>query len=380
MALQPRRSCRSIHLKSRMANLQQWSKILHCIFDLLLLSVFIMPSHQPSLHHFHSHTSSPPQFPCLSTSTSHKSPSSNSPNSPDQVPVSPLTMSNVLLHNQHHPTPPPAHQTSTVPSFSITNPFHVQADINDKIKNNYPFIRFFHHNINGIQSTKTDFCTDQLHQNLVEAQASIYSLNEVNIDFVKPEVKRSFIQQTKKWDKHSHLSISTSPDQPTKYLYKPGGTVLGVTGPWSNRVESSGTDTCGSFSWTTLRGHRNHRVLCISAYRVSQESKSGLTLNAVYMQEHRALLKQGISSPKPKQRVLQALSDLISKFRSNSKYRYSVILMMDSNESCTKEDSKISIIDEHAQQRLLCCWTTGRAVMKIDHGSNSRVAEKAILR
>ena len=48
-----------------------------------------------------------------------------------------------------------------------------------------------------------------------------------------------------------------------------GDTLLGVAGTWTSRVEKSGNDEMGRWSWVNLRGKQGRIIKVISAYRVS---------------------------------------------------------------------------------------------------------------
>ena len=59
-------------------------------------------------------------------------------------------------------------------------------------------------------------------------------------------------------------------DEEFESSWKPGGTLVGISGRWASRAESSGSDYMGHWSWIDIRGGKGKMIKVISTYRVSQ--------------------------------------------------------------------------------------------------------------
>ena len=106
---------------------------------------------------------------------------------------------------------------------------------------------------------------------------------------------------------------------------------MGSAGKWASRVEKSGSDRMGRWSWIDLRGKKNKMIRVISAYRVSQTNNTKVGELTLYKQQVRSLLKRGVKKPDPKQAFLCDLGKFIRKWREQEDNR-EIILMADMNE------------------------------------------------
>ena len=93
-----------------------------------------------------------------------------------------------------------------------------------------------------------------------------------------------------------------------------------------------------------LIGRSGKSILIIAAYRVSQTYPGEAGYSTAYMQQYRALLKENVSKPKPKHRVLIDLASFISNWRRHHE-NSSVIVMMDANADLTDPHLKTFISD-----------------------------------
>eukprot|EP00957_Ditylum_brightwellii_P182708 13916697-Ditylum_brightwellii.AAC.1 len=50
--------------------------------------------------------------------------------------------------------------------------------------------------------------------------------------------------------------------------YQPGGTATFITDKWLSQVCDSGQDKLGRWSYVTVKGKKNQKVMIVSAYRV----------------------------------------------------------------------------------------------------------------
>ena len=101
-------------------------------------------------------------------------------------------------------------------------------------------------------------------------------------------------------DKYSNVQLSSNMDERFDSKWKPGGTLLGVSGKRSSRAESGGSDRLGRCSWIDLGGKKGKIIRVMSAYRVSQESPDKVGDLTACKQQVRSLLKRGVRKPNPK--------------------------------------------------------------------------------
>ena len=90
------------------------------------------------------------------------------------------------------------------------------------------------------------------------------------------------------------VAYRSNMDEQFESSRKPDGTMLGVTGQWESKVERTGSDDMGRWSWAELRGKRGKMIKVISAYRVSQATTANAGELTSCKQQVRSMLKRGI--------------------------------------------------------------------------------------
>ena len=191
-------------------------------------------------------------------------------------------------------------------------------------------ISFEHININGIN----------LHDNFAELtntmgildtmEAGVYSIVETQWDTTCPKFCKFIRAKMKEHDTYAKAAFGSKTDESFLTSWKPGGTMVGVSGRWASRMAKSGTDDLGRWSWMDLRGKKGKTIRVISAYRVSQEhpAKAGETTSC--KQQVRSLMLRGVKNPNPKKRFLEDLATMITSWRNSAGGE--IILMADMNE------------------------------------------------
>ena len=154
-------------------------------------------------------------------------------------------------------------------------------------------------------------------------------MNEHCLDTTQPKILKDLYDAGKATNKYG-TQIFGSSSETFPNAYKPGGTMVGITGHLSGRIEEKSIDSKGRWTWAQLTGKKGKKVLVISAYRVSQTYAGEAGYSTAFMQQYRALIKDNVSKPKPKQRCLldltKAIQDWKQKFDDNS-----TILTLDAN-------------------------------------------------
>ena len=109
----------------------------------------------------------------------------------------------------------------------------------------------------------------------------------------------------------------------------------------------------------SINRKKGKKVLIISAYRVSQTYAGEAGYTTAFMQQYRALVKDNVSNPKPKQRCLLDLAQEIQEWRKRF-VDNSIILMMDANGDNTDDHLQTFIRDTGLQdvvRNISLAWT-----------------------
>jgi hypothetical protein len=118
---------------------------------------------------------------------------------------------------------------------------------------------------------------------------------------------------------------------------QPGGTLTLIANNWTSRIIERGVDPFGLGRWSyfTLIGKGNIKVMIITAYRVSQEYLSSIGHKTSAMQQFRTLSQhmravELTSNPRPRYQFIIDLQAWLQELINKS---YEVILCIDANES-----------------------------------------------
>ena len=121
-------------------------------------------------------------------------------------------------------------------------------------------------NVNGFKLDKEGgqyslFC--KIHQ---EIQADISCCQEINLDTTQNEVKTIMYKTAKRHWQRSRLILGSTPIAFSGH-YKPGGTLIMLTGSITGRIQLTGSDKWGRWSYQSLIGHNGPTLTVISAYQ-----------------------------------------------------------------------------------------------------------------
>ena len=159
-------------------------------------------------------------------------------------------------------------------------------------------------------------------------RADVFGFAETKLDCRHSKVK-SLIQRNKNkvW---SHCRISTgSSDLPWHALTKPGGVMLGITGPLVGRLRKTVDDALGRWTGMELLGRDGRKLVIICAYQVSQRGGRPGDFTA-YSQQVSILRRRGHHNTNPRQHFI---TDLIACLAVYKRERADIIVMGDFNES-----------------------------------------------
>lgn len=113
--------------------------------------------------------------------------------------------------------------------------------------------------------------------------------------------------------------------------WKPGGTLVGVSGRWGSKVKSKGSNKIGRWSWFDLRENNNRITRFLSTYKISQDSIKDTGELKYCKQQARSMLDKEIKDHNLQKAFLSNLTTFIQKWRSN-RNKNEIILIADIHE------------------------------------------------
>ena len=268
-----------------------------------------------------------------------------------------------ILAQQQQPSPnfhPPAHTQRTTPINSHRTPYviHSQAlkpnmDIGDSLQSllngaddgkhyqcispnqqddhgqvwRSQIIRIYFQNINGLRLADNGTDILDVFYQMEAIRADIFGFAETKLDCRNQQVKTILHRAKRKvWD---HCKITTSSSTCSWHsLHKPGGTLLGITGPMVGRVRKTIEDDLGRWTGVELLGRDGRNVVIICAYQVCQlHGPAGQS--TAYQQQVALLRQQGQLQPSPRKQFILDLGVLVKSYHDHN---CDIILMGDFNE------------------------------------------------
>jgi exonuclease III len=188
-------------------------------------------------------------------------------------------------------------------------------------------IRIYFQNVNGLRTFDNGVdILDSLYQ-METIRADIFGFAETKLDCRNAQV-RSMIHAAKQkvWE-HSRIMTCSSVST-WQSLYKPGGTLLGITGPLVGRVRQQVQDDLGRWVGVELLGRDGRCVVVLCAYQVCQKYNNAGYATA-YQQQVALLRIRGVDRPNPRAQFVKDLGSLVKEYRKRS---FDIILMGDFNE------------------------------------------------
>jgi hypothetical protein len=117
-------------------------------------------------------------------------------------------------------------------------------------------ISFEHINVNGINPHDGFIELQHAMGVLNTMEAWVFSMVETKWDTTSPSFGRYIKETIQMKDKFAKFEFGSNMDEFFDTSWKPGGTLVGVSGKWASRVESRGTDHMGRWSWIDMRGKK----------------------------------------------------------------------------------------------------------------------------
>ena len=171
-----------------------------------------------------------------------------------------------------------------------------------------------------------------------ELQIDIMGLTELGINFKNPTINSSFIETSKKYDKHRLIQSSCS-NQLLHSKKKRGGTITMASGRWIPRKIKSGADSKGRWSYVTLKGKGTRKVTFITAYRVCQQKSIGTC--TISEQQQNDFIETGEFGVNLRKRLITDLKNFITHLHQQD---HIVILNGDMNEDLNATNNPIEVM------------------------------------
>jgi hypothetical protein len=223
--------------------------------------------------------------------------------------------------------------TETQTKMKVTSenlPFgHICDDI--VVDNDTPYVRVYCQNVSGIFD-RDGIGLDSAFKEIKQAGADIFTFNETHGDESNAIARRALrLSKQRSWrDNNEDCKIvHSSSTAPVLNFTKPGGNMVGITGPLVGRVRDTITDPYGRWCGYTLIGRDTKEILVLTAYNVSQYKNAKVGDDTLFNQQTALYKLNNIREPDPKQIFIDDLTVLITKARKEDK---DIILTGDFNE------------------------------------------------
>jgi hypothetical protein len=193
--------------------------------------------------------------------------------------------------------------------------------VGDKIHEETDLETILFHNINEIKDETNWY---QILMTMKELRADIFGFTEINRTMERG-IKQKWEQTTRKLFQHSR-TINSKSKIPAEH-YKPGGTLMMITGKWQARISKKGSDDSGLGRWSYFKISSNKQSLVIiTVYRPCVSSGPSTT----WMQQWTLLREAGNQNPDPIKTFYADLDELLTKWK---KLQYEIIVLIDANET-----------------------------------------------
>ena len=204
-------------------------------------------------------------------------------------------------------------------------------------------------------------------------KTSLFAFTEPNLQWDGKLLAHAKDVQRRFFD-YGHLVTSESALKfPTSY--KPGGTCIGVNGPWSTRMTGQGVDPSGQGRWSyVILSGRATDVMFISAYRVCQKASAKVGPLTSFAQQWTMSRVAGKARPDPRKDFITDLIHFVKEQRNDRQLVVSIL--MDANELLGNEPDGIQQLTEQLQLTDIHCNQLGpdgpatyiRGKDRIDYG------------
>jgi hypothetical protein len=153
---------------------------------------------------------------------------------------------------------------------------------------------------------------------------------------------------------------------------KPGGSMVGITGPLVGRIRNTITDPYGRWCGYTIVGKDDKEIMILTAYNVSQYKNAKVGNDTLFNQQIALYKLSNIREPDPKKIFIDDLTKLVKQARKEDK---DIILAGDINEMVGDDPNGMAkvlltgnLTDAHSNQHGMVDITTyTRGTKRLDY-------------
>jgi hypothetical protein len=224
------------------------------------------------------------------------------------------------------------------------------------VDNDTPYIRLYCQNVCGIFD-REGIGMDSAFKEIKQAGADIFTFNETHGDESNAVARRVIrLSKQRMWRDNNEdcKVVHSSSAAPVLNFTKPGGNMVGITGPLVGRVRDTITDPYGRWCGYSLIGRDNKEILVLTAYNVSQYKNAKVGEDTLFNQQIALYKLNNIREPDPKKIFINDLKQLVVKARKEDK---DIILTGDFNELIGDEPNGMAkvlsaggLTDAHSHQ------------------------------
>jgi hypothetical protein len=216
---------------------------------------------------------------------------------------------------------------------------------------------------------------DLAFKEIKQASADIFAFNETHGDESNAKARRVLrLSKQRMWKENNEdfKIVHSSSNAPVINFTKPGGNLVGITGPLVGRIRDTITDPYGRWCGYTIIRRDTKEIMIITAYNVSQHKNAKVGDDTLFNQQIALYKLENIRDPDPKKLFIADLATLVKKARKEDK---DIILTGDFNElvgddprGMLKVLSEGDLTDAHEYQHGTVDITTyTRGVKRLDH-------------
>jgi hypothetical protein len=195
-------------------------------------------------------------------------------------------------------------------------------------------------NINGIGVNDLSNGFTLMYEHMKATGTAIGMFAETNVDWKNHQVREANEQHGRTAFPNA-ISAFSCHNEGTGGQYQPGGTMTTMNGAIATRHLESGHDPTGMgrYTYQSIMGQNNTRIMFITAYRVCFQSISSAGTQTSHFQQWHHLRTEGHQNPNPRKQILEDLKTFIHEC---IKEGCDVCLAMDANEDTDSRHQKIN--------------------------------------
>ena len=247
---------------------------------------------------------------------------------------------------------------------------HISCEVSNEA------LRIYYQNVNGIRVDKDMTQWHMALSELHDRNVGVFGMSETCVAW-NDKLKYKCKAIARRINTEAAINFANVQNWPR--IYQPGGTCIGATGKWRQRVKQIGQDPSGMARWSFVSiSGKDTTLTIISAYRVCQKRISGTGPSTAYMQQWNKLRQLGHTNPNPRKAFIEDISRQITEWQEEN---HSIILMIDANEKWGADGTGIAniainlrLIDFHSETHGLGAEvpTYHRSAHRIDYVLVSR--------